>query len=165
MTTNCNKNLWYFISLSLLLFSISFLANSDATSNAFETTTSTATSTESDVNTSDVNIPDVNNSDVNTSETLALTLYPHQLMWKALASKSFWYPGPQALWKIRSGSTGFILCSCVFSLQFFVKTICLLKLTPTVFGKCQPKLICVLIYQNFLHLDIIFLTQAGLAYL
>ena len=78
MTTNYSKNLWYVISLSLLLFSISFLANSDeTTSNAYETTTSTTTSTESDVNTydvnnSDVNTPDVNNSDVNISETLAL---------------------------------------------------------------------------------------------
>ena len=40
----------------------------------------------------------------------------------------------------------------------------ILKLT-SVFGKCQPKLIYVLIYQNFLHLHIIFLMQAGLAYL
>ena len=33
------------------------------------------------------------------------------------------------------------------------------------FGKCQPKIINMLIYQNFLRLHIIFLTQAGLAYL
>ena len=68
----------YVIRLSLLLFSISFLANSDeTTSNAYETITSTTTSTESDVNNydvnnSDVNIPDLNNSNVNVSETLAL---------------------------------------------------------------------------------------------
>ena len=78
MTTNYSKNLWYVISLSSLLFSISFLANSnETTSNAYETTTSTTASTESDVNTydlnnSDVNIPDVNNSDENISEILAL---------------------------------------------------------------------------------------------
>ena len=83
MTTNYSKNLLYVIRLSLLLFSISFLANSDeTTSNAYETITSTTTSTESDVNNydvnnydvnnSDVNIPDVNNSNVNVSETLAL---------------------------------------------------------------------------------------------
>ena len=65
-----------------MLFSISFLANSDETTlNAYETTTSATTSTESDVNTydvnnSDVNIPDVNNSDVNISETLALNSLP-----------------------------------------------------------------------------------------
>ena len=82
MTTNYSKNLWYVISLSLLLFSISFLANYDeATSNAYETTTSRTTSTKSDVNTydvnnSDVNIPDVNKSDVNISETLALNSLP-----------------------------------------------------------------------------------------
>ena len=70
------------ISLSLLLFSISFLANSDETfSNAYGTPTSTTTSTESDVNTynvnnSDVNIRDVNNSDVYISETLALKSLP-----------------------------------------------------------------------------------------
>ena len=73
LTSNYSKNLWYFISLSLLLFSISFLANSHATTlNAYETTTSTTTSTETDVNTSnvnkfDVNFLDVNNSDVNIS--------------------------------------------------------------------------------------------------
>ena len=78
MTTNYSKNLLYVIRLSLLLFSISFLANSDeTTSNAYETITSTTTSTESDVNNydvnnSDVNIPDLNNSNVNVSETLAL---------------------------------------------------------------------------------------------
>ena len=78
MTTNYSKNLLFVIRLSLLLFSISFLANSDeTTSNAYETITSTTTSTESDVNNydvnnSDVNIPDVNNSNVNVSETLAL---------------------------------------------------------------------------------------------
>ena len=56
------------ISLSLLLFFISSLVNSDeTTSNAYETTNSTNTSTESNVNTYDVNIPDVN-----FSETLAL---------------------------------------------------------------------------------------------
>ena len=77
MTTNYSKNIWCIISLSLLLFSISFLANSDeTTSNAFETITSTTTSTKSDVNTydvnnSDVNIPHVNNTDVNIYETLA----------------------------------------------------------------------------------------------
>ena len=77
MTTNYSKNLWYVISLSLLLFAISFLANShETTSNAYETTTSTNTSTESDVNTYDVNIPVVNNSDVNISETLALNSLP-----------------------------------------------------------------------------------------
>ena len=70
------------ISLSLLLFSISFLANSDeTTSNAYGTPASTTFSTESDVNTydvnnSDVNIPDVNNSDVYISETLALKSLP-----------------------------------------------------------------------------------------
>ena len=86
-----------------MLFSIYFLANSNETaSNAYETTTSTTTSTESDVNTydinnSDVNIPDVNNSDVSISETLTLNSLPSQLIWKALASKSFWYPDPQAL--------------------------------------------------------------------
>ena len=78
MTTNYSKNLLYVIRLSLLLFSISFLANSDeTTSNAYETITSTTTSTESDVNNYDVNnsdgnIPDVTNSNVNVSETLAL---------------------------------------------------------------------------------------------
>ena len=67
---------------SWILFSISFLANSDVTtSNVYETTTSTTTSTESDVNTydvnnSDVNIPDGDNSDVNISETLALNSLP-----------------------------------------------------------------------------------------
>ena len=90
MTTNYSKNVWYVISLILLLFSISFLANSDeTTSNAYENTTSTTTSTESDVNTydinnSDVNIPDVNNSvdddlseiDVTISETLTLNSLP-----------------------------------------------------------------------------------------
>ena len=77
MTTNYSKNLWYVISLSLLLFAISFLANShETTSNAYETTTSTNASTESDVNTYDVNIPVVNNSDVNISETLALNSLP-----------------------------------------------------------------------------------------
>ena len=66
----------------MLLFSISFLVNSDeTTSNAYETTTSTTTSTESDVNTYDVNnsevyIPDVNNSNVNISETFALNSLP-----------------------------------------------------------------------------------------
>ena len=60
---NYSKNLWYVISLSLLLFSISFLANSDeTTSNAYETTTSTTISTESDANTYDVNNSDVNNN-------------------------------------------------------------------------------------------------------
>ena len=69
MTTNYSKNLWYVISLSLLLFSISFLANSDeTTSNAYETTTSTTTSTESDVNTYDVNNSDVNNNNANMLE-------------------------------------------------------------------------------------------------
>ena len=68
MTTNYGKNLWYVVSLSLLLFFISSLVNSDeTTSNAYETTNSTNTSTESNVNTFDVNIPDVN-----FSETLAL---------------------------------------------------------------------------------------------
>ena len=72
MTTNYSKNLLYVIRLSLLLFSISFLANSDETTlNAYETTTSTTTSTESDVNTYGVN-----NSDVNISETLALNSLP-----------------------------------------------------------------------------------------
>ena len=79
LTMNYSKNLWCVISLSLLFFCISFLANSDETiSNAYETTTST---TESDVNTydinnSDINIADVNNSDVNLSETLALNSLP-----------------------------------------------------------------------------------------
>ena len=51
-----------------MLFSISFLANSDETIlNAYENTNSKTASTESDVNTYDVNnsvvnIPDVNNS-------------------------------------------------------------------------------------------------------
>ena len=82
MTTNYSKNLWYVISLSLPLFSSSFLANSDETaSNAYETTNSTTTSNESvvniyDVNNSDVNIPDVSNSDVNICETLALNSLP-----------------------------------------------------------------------------------------
>ena len=82
MTSNYSKNLWYVTSLSLLLFSISFLANSDkTTSNAYESTTSTTTSTESgvntyDVNNSDVNIPDVNNSDVNISKKMALNSLP-----------------------------------------------------------------------------------------
>ena len=82
MTTNYSKNVWYVISLSLLLFSIPFLANSDEkTSNAYETTTSTTASTESDVNTydvnnSDVNIPDANNSNVTISETLTLNSLP-----------------------------------------------------------------------------------------
>ena len=72
MTTNYSKNLWYSRSLSLLLFSISFLANSDETTlNAYETTTSTTASTESDVNTYGVN-----NSDVNISETLVLNSLP-----------------------------------------------------------------------------------------
>ena len=72
MTTNYRKNLWCVISLSLLLFFISFSVNSDeTTSNAYETTTSTNTSTESNVNTYDVNIPDVN-----ISETLALNSLP-----------------------------------------------------------------------------------------
>ena len=72
MTTNYSKNLWYSRSLSLLLFSISFLANSDETTlNAYETTTSTTASTEPDVNTYGVN-----NSDVNISETLALNSLP-----------------------------------------------------------------------------------------
>ena len=80
MTSNYSKNL-YVISLSLLLFSIFFLANSDETTlNAYETTTSTTTSTESDVNTydvnnSDVNIPDVNNSDVNISKKIGIELF------------------------------------------------------------------------------------------
>ena len=80
--TNYSKTLWYFISLSLLLFSISFLANSDKrTSNPYETTTSKTTSTESDVNTYDVNnshvnIPGVNNSDANIPKTLALNSLP-----------------------------------------------------------------------------------------
>ena len=70
------------ISLSLLLFPISFLANSEETSsNAYGTTTSRTTSTESnvnkyDVNNSDVNIPDVNDPDVYISETLALKSLP-----------------------------------------------------------------------------------------
>ena len=92
LTTSYSKNLWYVISLSLLLFSISFLVNSDeTTSNEYETTTSTTTSTESDVNSydvnnsdvnsydvnnSDVNIPDVKNSDVNICQTLALNSLP-----------------------------------------------------------------------------------------
>ena len=73
LTSNYSKNLSYVISLSLLLFSISFLASSgETTLNAYETTTSTTTSTETDVNTynvnkCDVNIPHVNNSDVNIS--------------------------------------------------------------------------------------------------
>ena len=70
------------ISVSLLLFPISFLANSEeTTSNAYGTTTSRTTSTESnvnnyDVNNSDVYIPDVNDSDVYISETLALKSLP-----------------------------------------------------------------------------------------
>ena len=83
MATNYSKNLRYVLSLGLLLFSFSFLANSDETTlNAYETTTSTTTSTESDVNTYnvnnfDVNIPDANNSDIiNISETLALSSLP-----------------------------------------------------------------------------------------
>ena len=70
------------ISVSLLLFPISFLANSEEkTSNAYGTTTSRTTSTESnvnkyDVNNSDVNIPDVNDPDVYISETLALKSLP-----------------------------------------------------------------------------------------
>ena len=44
------------------------------------------------------------------------------MIWKALTNKPFWYPGPQAfLWKIPSGSACFILCFCIFSLQFFLK--------------------------------------------
>ena len=82
MTTYYSKNVWYVIRLILLLFSISFLAGSDeTTSNAYETTTSTTTSTEShvniyDINNSDVNIPDVNNSDGTISETLTLNSLP-----------------------------------------------------------------------------------------
>ena len=79
MTTNYSKNVWYVISLSLLLFSIPFLANSDEkTSNAYETTTSTTASTESDVNTYDVNNSDVNIPDANVtiSETLTLNSLP-----------------------------------------------------------------------------------------
>ena len=91
MTNNYSKNLWYVISLSLLLLSISFLANSDeTTSNAYETTTSTTTSTESDVN-----AYDVNNSDVIFLKHWHWTLYLHQLMWKAFTSKSLWCPSPR----------------------------------------------------------------------
>ena len=167
--TNYSKNVWSVISLSLLLFSISFLANSDeTTSNAYETTNSTTASTESDVNTydvnsSDVNILDVNNSNITISETLTMNSLPSSADVES-TRKSFWYTSPQALlWKIWSGSTGFILCFCIFSLGFFLKTICVLKLMSTVFGKRQPKLIYVLISRNFFHLHIIFLTQAGLA--
>ena len=71
-------------------------------------------------------------------------------MWKALASTSFWYPGPPVLLgDIRNRSTGFILCFCIFLSSFFLKATCVFQLKSTVFGKCQPKLICVLIYQNF----------------
>ena len=69
--------------------------------NAYETTSSTTTSTESDVNTynvnsSDVNIPAVNNSDVNTSEKFTLKSLPSSAYVES-TRKSFWYTGPQAL--------------------------------------------------------------------
>ena len=93
MTTNYSKNLWYILSLFLLLFFTSFLANSNETTlNAYETTTSATTSTESDVNTYDVN-----NSDVNISETLALNSLTSSVdvestrKWVFLVS---WSPGP-----------------------------------------------------------------------
>ena len=128
--TNYSKNVWSVISLSLLLFSVSFLAHSDeTTSNAYETTNSTNASTESDVNTydvnsSDVNFPDVNNSDITISETLTMNSLPSSADVES-TRKSFWYPSPQALlWKIQSGSTGFILFLHFFSLIFFKDNIC-----------------------------------------
>ena len=145
-----------------MLFFTSFLANSNETTlNAYETTTSATTSTESDINTYDVN-----NSDVNISETLALNSLTSSAdvestrKWVFLVS---WSPGPSL--KNSEWKCWFHPLFLHFFSSIFLKIICVLTLMPTVFGKCQAKIICILIYQNFLCLHIIFLTQAGLAYL